>query len=182
MCRRQPKLYENLTAFEYLTFTGELYGLSSKEAEVKAFGLMKEFGLEAVFHQRISSFSKGMKQKVLIISSLLHNPDLLFFDEPLSGLDANSVMVIKEILAKLAEQGKTIFYSSHIMDVVEKISNRIVLLVDGQVVADGSFEELKMQNQEGSLEDIFNQLTGFTEHEEIAERFVNLVRGGRKDE
>lgn len=68
------------------------------------------------------------------------------------------------------------------MDVVEKISNRIVLLVDGQVVADGSFEELKMQNQEGSLEDIFNQLTGFTEHEEIAERFVNLVRGGRKDE
>lgn len=176
------ELYENLTAFEYLTFTGELFGLSSKEAEVKSFGLMKEFGLEAVFHQRISSFSKGMKQKVLIISSLLHNPDLLFFDEPLSGLDANSVMVIKEILAKLAEQGKTIFYSSHIMDVVEKISNRIVLLVDGQVVADGSFEELKMQNQEGSLEDIFNQLTGFTEHEEIAERFVNLVRGGRKNE
>lgn len=172
------ELYENLTALEYLSFTGELYGLSSKEAENKAFRLMKEFGLEAVFHQRLSSFSKGMKQKVLIISSLLHDPDLLFFDEPLSGLDANSVMIIKEILAKLAEQGKTIFYSSHIMDVVEKISNRIVLLVDGQVVADGTFEELKMQNQEGSLEDIFNQLTGFTEHGEIAERFVNLVRKG----
>lgn len=176
------ELYENLTAFEYLSFTGELYGLSSEEAEKKAFGLMKEFGLETVFHQRISSFSKGMKQKVLIISSLLHDPDLLFFDEPLSGLDANSVMVIKEILAKLAEQGKTIFYSSHIMDVVEKISNRIVLLVDGQVVADGTFEELKMQNQEGSLEEIFNQLTGFTEHEEIASRFVNLVHGGSDHE
>lgn len=176
------ELYENLTAFEYLSFTGELYGLSSEEAEKKAFRLMKEFGLETVFHQRISSFSKGMKQKVLIISSLLHDPDLLFLDEPLSGLDANSVMVIKEILAKLAQQGKTIFYSSHIMDVVEKISNRIVLLVDGQVVADGTFEELKSQNQEGSLEDIFNQLTGFTEHEDIAGRFVDLVRGGNVHE
>lgn len=108
------ELYENLTAFEYLSFTGELYGLSSEEAEKKAFGLMKEFGLEAVFHQRISSFSKGMKQKVLIISSLLHDPDLLFFDEPLSGLDANSVMVIKEILAKLAEQVK-LFFILHIL-------------------------------------------------------------------
>jgi len=176
------ELYENLTAFEYLSFTGEIYGLSSKEAEERAFGLMKEFGLGGVFHQRISSYSKGMKQKVLIIASLLHDPDLLFFDEPLSGLDANSVIVIKEILAKLAEQGKTIFYSSHIMEVVEKISNRIVLLVDGQVVADGTFEELRRQNQEGSLEDIFNQLTGFTEHEEIANRFVNLVHGGSGNE
>ncbi|NME07733.1 ABC transporter ATP-binding protein [Psychrobacillus sp. BL-248-WT-3] len=176
------ELYENLTAYEYLVFTGEMYGLTTKEAEVKAFTLMKEFGLEAAFHQRLSSFSKGMKQKVLIISSLLHDPDLLFYDEPLSGLDANSVMVIKEILAKLAAQGKTIFYSSHIMDVVEKISNRIVLLVNGEVVADGSFEELKQQSQEGSLEGIFNQLTGFNEHEEIAERFVQTVSGGNLHE
>lgn len=176
------ELYENLTAYEYLVFTGEMYGLTTKEAEVKAFTLMKEFGLETAFHQRLSSFSKGMKQKVLIISSLLHDPDLLFYDEPLSGLDANSVMVIKEILAKLAAQGKTIFYSSHIMDVVEKISNRIVLLVNGEVVADGSFEELKQQSQEGSLEGIFNQLTGFNEHEEIAERFVQTVSGGNSYE
>ncbi|MEK4485268.1 ABC transporter ATP-binding protein [Psychrobacillus sp. FSL H8-0484] len=176
------ELYENLTAFEYLSFTGELYGLATEDAEKKAYELMKEFGLEAAFHQRLSSFSKGMKQKVLIISSLLHDPDLLFYDEPLSGLDANSVMVIKEILAQLAKRGKTIFYSSHIMDVVEKISNRIVLLVDGQVVADGTFEELKMQNKEGSLEGIFNQLTGFTEHEQIAERFVDLVSEGHNNE
>ena len=176
------ELYENLTAFEYLSFTGELYGLSNEIAEKKAYHLMKEFGIEAAFHQRLSSFSKGMKQKVMIISSLLHDPDLLFFDEPLSGLDANSVMIIKEMLARLAEQGKTIFYSSHIMDVVEKISNRIVLLVNGQVVADGSFEELKVQNQEGSLEDIFNQLTGFTEHKEIAERFVQIIQGSNAHE
>lgn len=175
-------LYENLTACEYLTFTGELYGLEREVAERKALELLKQFNMEGAFHQRLSSFSKGMKQKVLIISSLLHNPDLLFFDEPLSGLDANSVMVIKEILAKLAAQGKTIFYSSHIMDVVEKISSRIILLVGGQVVADGTFEELKMQNKEGTLEDIFNQLTGFTEHEAIAENFVHIVSEGNNYE
>ena len=101
-----------------------------------------------------------MKQKALIISSLLHDPDLLFLDEPLSGLDANSIMVIQELLAQLAAQGKTIFYSSHIMDLVEKISNRIVLLVEGKVVADGSFEELQALSEKGTLSDIFNQLTG----------------------
>lgn len=176
------ELYDNLTACEYLTFTGELYGLTQEEAEEKARLLMKEFGLDNVFHQRISSFSKGMRQKVLIISSLLHNPDVLFFDEPLSGLDANSVMVVKEILAKLAYTGKTIFYSSHIMDVVEKISNRIVLLVNGHVVADGTFEELKAQSHEGSLEEIFNQLTGFSEHKDIAENFVRVVSEGVRHE
>ncbi|SES35594.1 ABC transporter ATP-binding protein [Psychrobacillus sp. OK032] len=173
------ELYDNLTACEYLTFTGELYGLSTEDAQSKAMKLMNEFNLETVFHQRLSSYSKGMKQKVLIISSLLHDPDLLFFDEPLSGLDANSVMIIKEILDQLAKRGKTIFYSSHIMDVVEKISNRIILLVEGRVVADGTFEELQAQSKEGTLEEIFNQLTGFSEHKEIAEKFVEIVSEGK---
>ena len=118
-----------------------------------------------------------MKQKVLIISSLLHNPDILFLDEPLSGLDANSVMVVKEILSILAKQGKTIFYSSHIMDVVEKISDRIILIADGEIKADGSFDELKNKSKEGSLEEIFNKITGFTEHEQLAEEFVKIVQG-----
>ncbi|GJM75022.1 hypothetical protein HMSSN036_72380 [Paenibacillus macerans] len=100
----------------------------------------------------------------------------MFLDEPLSGLDANSVMVVKEILALLAAQGKTIFYSSHIMDVVEKISDRIILLDRGIVVADGSFEQLKGQFKEGSLEQVFNQLTGFNEHQSIAEQFVAIVQ------
>lgn len=169
------ELYDNLSACEYLTFTGELYGLSAEEAQNKALKLMKEFNLESAFYQRLSSFSKGMRQKVLIISSLLHDPDLLFFDEPLSGLDANSVMIIKEIIDELAKRGKTVFYSSHIMDVVEKISNRIILLVEGRVVADGTFEELQAQNEEGTLEKIFNQITGFSEHREIAQNFVELV-------
>jgi ABC-2 type transport system ATP-binding protein len=171
------EMYDTLTAREYLTFIGELYGLSMDEAEYKARKLMNGFGLEQVFNNRIASFSKGMKQKVLIISSLLHNPDILFLDEPLSGLDANSVMVVKEILALLAASGKTIFYSSHMMDVVEKISNRIILLDGGRVVADGSFAQLQEKNQEGSLEQIFNQLTGFNEHKQIAEQFVATVRG-----
>ncbi|WP_407920382.1 ABC transporter ATP-binding protein [Gottfriedia luciferensis] len=171
------ELYDNLTAREYLTFVGELYGMDFTDADEKARKLMKVFGLEEVYLSRIASFSKGMRQKVLIISSLIHNPDLLFLDEPLSGLDANSVMIVKEILAVLAANGKTIFYSSHIMDVVEKISHRIILINDGRIVADGSFEELKEQNKEGSLEQIFNQLTGFNEHQSLAEEFVSIVQG-----
>lgn len=172
------EIYDSLTAKEYLTFIGELYGLDYDHVDNKARNLMKIFGLEEAYNSRISSYSKGMKQKVLIISSLIHNPDILFLDEPLSGLDANSVMIVKEILAQLAAEGKTIFYSSHIMDVVEKISSRIVLLNGGQIVADGSFEELKQGSREGSLEDIFNQLTGFNKHKELAEEFVAIVREG----
>ncbi|ANU11949.1 ABC transporter-like protein [Planococcus antarcticus DSM 14505] len=172
--------YDNLTAMEYLVFTGELYGMDRDATQAKAERLMQQFDLRDVGHSRLSSFSKGMKQKVLIIASLLHDPDLLFWDEPLSGLDANSMMVIQEILAQLAAQGKTIFYSSHIMDLVEKISNRIVLLVKGEVVADGTFEELQEMSQEGSLSGIFNQLTGFTEHRSKAQDFVSIVQGDKE--
>ncbi len=171
----QAEIYDNLTAREYLTFTGELYGLSEKRVKEKAIQFMDYFEIGDVLDSRINSFSKGMKQKLLIISSLLHNPDLLFLDEPLAGLDANSVMIVKELLALLANQGKTIFYSSHIMDVVEKISNRIVLLNNGNVVADGSFDSLKTQLHEASLEQIFNQLTGFNQHKEIAENMMTLI-------
>ncbi|HAM80584.1 MAG TPA: ABC transporter [Ornithinibacillus sp.] len=169
------EVYDTLTAMEYLTFIGELYGLNREKVEVKAERLLEEFGLHEVMHSRISSFSKGMRQKVLILSSLLHNPDLLFLDEPLSGLDANSVMIIKDLLEELANQGKTIFYSSHIMDVVEKISTRIVLLVNGQIAADGTFDELKEKSKEGSLEGIFNQLTGFDQHKHTAKKVVSIV-------
>jgi ABC-2 type transport system ATP-binding protein len=170
-------LYDNLTAEEYLTFIGELYGLEAETAGEKAEKLVELFGLTEVYQSRIASYSKGMKQKILIISSLLHNPDILFFDEPINGLDANSVMIFKELLAQLAAQGKTIFYSSHIMDVVEKISNRIILLHNGLIVADGSFEELKNTNTEGTLEEIFNQLTGFDKHKETAQQIVSVVQG-----
>jgi len=170
-------IYENLTAREYLTFIGELYGMDYDLADKKAHRLMELFGIGHVYDSRISSFSKGMKQKTLIISALLNDPDILFLDEPLTGIDANSVMVFKELLELLAQEGKTIFYSSHIMDVVEKVSSRIVLINDGRIVADGNIEELKTRSMGSSLENIFNQLTGFSDHENIARDIVNVIKG-----
>lgn len=170
------EIYDSLTACEYLSFIGGLYGIDPETVDKKATKLMELFGIAGSYNSRISSYSKGMKQKLLIISSLLHNPDILFLDEPLSGLDANSVMVLKEILSKLAAEGKTIFYSSHIMEIVEKISHRILLIDKGQIIANGTFEELKEKCSEGSLEEIFNQLTGFNEHEKIADEFINVLR------
>jgi ABC-2 type transport system ATP-binding protein len=169
------EVYESLTAQEYLTFVGELYGLDHETADAKASRLMALFGIEDVYTSRISTYSKGMRQKLLIISSLLHDPDILFFDEPMSGLDANSVMVFKEIMSSLAARGKTIFYSSHIMDVVEKISSRIILVNEGRIIADGTFDELK-KSADGSLEEIFNQLTGFSRHREIADEFISVIQ------
>ncbi|MHB8064487.1 MAG: ABC transporter ATP-binding protein, partial [Ruminiclostridium sp.] len=103
------EIYDNLTAREYITFLGEMYGMSYEEVDSKAKNLMELLGIAEVYDSRITSYSKGMKQKLLIISSLIHNPDVLFLDEPLSGLDANSVMIFKEIMSSLVNQGKTIF-------------------------------------------------------------------------
>ncbi|MBF8983847.1 ABC transporter ATP-binding protein [Lutibacter sp. B2] len=169
------EIYDNLTAAEYLAFLGQMYDMKDEAVERKSKHLMKLFGIESYYNTRINTYSKGMKQKLLIIASMIHNPDILFLDEPLSGLDANTVLVLKEIMAALAKQGKTIFYSSHIMEVVEKISDRILLLNEGQIVADGNFEELKEKNKEGTLEKIFNELTGFKEHRGIADEFVTLI-------
>lgn len=168
--------YESLTAREYLTFIGQLYGLEYDDADKKAYELMDILEIKDIYNSKIESFSKGMKQKVIIISSLMHNPDILFLDEPLSGLDANSVMIIKEILLSLKEEGKTIFYSSHIMEIVEKISDRIILLNDGSIVADGSFDDLKESVHQKSLEQIFNQLTGFSEYKNLAKKFISVIK------
>lgn len=170
------KVYESLTAREYLTFIGQLYGLDYDKCDEKAIKLMACLGIDQAYNSRLSSFSKGMKQKVIIISSLLHNPDILFLDEPLSGLDANSVLLIKDIITKLKEDGKTIFYSSHIMEVVEKISDRIIVLNKGTIACDGNFEEIKDANFEGSLEEIFNEITGFEEHTELSNEFVRILK------
>ncbi|WP_235680411.1 ABC transporter ATP-binding protein [Paenibacillus albicereus] len=169
------EIYDMLTAREYLAFSGQLYGLPREAAERKAERLLALFGLEEMVDRRIDAFSKGMRQKVMLSAAVLHDPDVLFLDEPLSGLDAGSVAVVKEILARLAARGKAIFYSSHIMDVVEKISSRIVLLHDGKVAADGSFAELQARSEGGSLERIFTRMTGFHEQEAIAERFCGTV-------
>jgi ABC-2 type transport system ATP-binding protein len=167
-------LYETLTPLEYLTFVGQLHSLPAKWVAQKATELLNLFELYNKRDSRMTSFSKGMRQKVLLIAGLLHNPDLIFLDEPLSGLDANAVILTKEILLQLRQSGKTIFYSSHIMDVVEKISNRIIIIQAGQIIAQGTFDELKT-SQQGSLEQIFTQLTGNHEHHSIAEQFVKTM-------
>lgn len=168
-------LYDTLSPMEYLRFLGSLYQLAPEHIEEKATELLRLFALYNQRDDRMTTFSKGMKQKVLLISGMLHNPEVIFLDEPLSGLDANAVILVKEILAQLKQAGKTIFYSSHIMDVVEKISDRIVLINQGTVIANGTFEELKSQRETGSLEQIFNQLTGNTEHVHLAEEFIQVM-------
>ena len=167
-------LYESVTPMEYFSFISEMRGLELQHALDRAHKLLSLLEIEANANQRIGSFSKGMKQKVLIISALLHNPDILFMDEPLSGLDANSVITVKEIITKMAAEGKTIFYSSHLMDVVEKVSDRIILINHGIIVADGTFSELKGTGNE-SLEKLFARLTGNdVDHTfEISEAFNN---------
>ncbi len=172
-----PDIYDNLTAKEYSEFIGVVYGMDKKAVEEKTLKLMDVFGIKEAYNSRIESYSKGMKQKFLIACSMIHDPEILFLDEPISGLDANSVMVFKEVLTKLAAMGKTVFYSSHIMDVVEKISNRIILLNDGKVAADGTFEELKRANHEESLENIFTDITGVNDHSSKADEFVTAIKG-----
>jgi len=166
-------LYESLTPFESMEFVGEMRGLGTEQTRDKAEKLMNIFEMKPHLNQRIATFSKGMRQKVLICSALLHNPDLIFMDEPLSGLDANSVIMVKEMLIHLAHDGKTIFYSSHLMDVVEKISDRIILIDQGKVIADGSFSELNELSNDENLEKMFTRLTGNTDHGEKAEAFIN---------
>lgn len=175
------ELYDTLSIREYYQFLGGLYGLDEEMINQKAIAMLDVLGMADSYDQRLTSFSKGMRQKVLIVASLLHNPDILFWDEPLSGLDANSVQIIKSLLKALKKEGKTIFYSSHIMDTVQQVSDRIVILKDGVVAADGSFEELA-KDQSANLEQLFNQLTGFKEHDRLAENLVTYMKGENLDE
>lgn len=169
------ELYDVLTPREYLGFSGALYGLDKDLTEDRIVRMMSAFGLQANIDQRMESFSKGMKQKVLIASGLMHNPDIIILDEPLSGLDANSVIIIKELISRLAKEGKTIFYCSHMMDVVEKVSDRIVLIDEGRIIANGSFEELQEQQGNKSLEQIFSQLTKREAQSQSAEELFNAI-------
>ena len=152
------ELYDLLTPREYLSFIGKLYHLHDDIIEERSRKMLESFGLSDNIDQRMDSFSKGMKQKVLITSGLLHNPSIVIMDEPLSGLDANAVILVKELLQALKQEGKTIFYCSHMMDVVEKVSDRIVLINNGSIIADGTIDDLR-QNNADTLEQIFSRLT-----------------------
>ncbi|MDJ1505390.1 ABC transporter ATP-binding protein [Xanthocytophaga agilis] len=170
-------LYDTLTPIEYLRFIGLLHKMESARIEKKSLDLLRIFDLQAKADTRMTAFSKGMRQKVLLIAGLLHNPDIIFLDEPLSGLDANAVILVKEILSKLALEGKTLFYSSHIMDVVEKFAHRIMILHQGKIIADGTFAELQEREKTESLEQIFTELTGNHAHQSQAGEFIEALRG-----
>ena len=153
------EIYDVLTPMEYLDFIGKLYGMEEHTVAERAQKLLDAFGLAINANDRMDTFSKGMKQKVLLIAGIIHNPKIIILDEPLSGLDANAVIMIKELIMRLSHEGKTIFYCSHMMDVVEKVSDRILLINKGEIIADGTFESLK-QNHSDTLERIFSKLTG----------------------
>ncbi len=168
----QAALYDVLTPIEYLNFIGKLYGLNNEVIKTKSWELLRLFDLADKANNRMNTYSKGMRQKVLLISGLIHNPEIIFLDEPLSGLDANAVILVKEILHQLKQSGKTIFYSSHIMDVVEKISDRIIIIDKGEIIVDGTFDELKQQAHQGSLESIFKSLTATDAEENNTARAI----------
>lgn len=168
------ELYDVLTPMEYLDFIGKLYGMEEGHLQERARRLLTAFGLSNNLHDRMDTFSKGMRQKVLLISGIIHNPQIIVLDEPLSGLDANAVILIKELIQRLSQEGKTIFYCSHMMDVVEKVSDRILLINKGEIVADGTFESLK-QEHANTLEQIFAKLTGRQENAGETDAIINAL-------
>ncbi len=168
------EIYDVLTPLEYLDFVGKLYGMEEELIKERAIKLLTAFDIGINANQRMDTFSKGMRQKVLLISGIIHNPKIVILDEPLSGLDANAVIMVKEVIALMAKEGKTIFYCSHMMDVVEKVSDRILLINNGEIIADGSFSELKAGGEQ-TLEKIFSKLTGKEENNTQASDFLSAL-------
>ena len=166
------EIYDVLTPIEYLDFIGKLYNMQEPILGERIIKLLTAFGLNANINDRMDTFSKGMKQKVLLIAGIINNPKILILDEPLSGLDANAVILVKELITRLSKEGKTIFYCSHMMDVVEKVSDRILLISKGEIIADGTFESLK-QNYNDTLEQIFSKLTGREDSGVETEAIIN---------
>jgi len=153
-------LYESLSAREYLELVAALYHLPKAGAAERIEELLARFELSHAIDQRLVEFSKGMKQKVLIASALMHRPDVLFLDEPLTGLDANAALVVKELLRGLAGQGRTIFFCSHVLEVVERVCTRIVIIDRGRLIADGTPGQIAAQTGSANLEQAFVSLTG----------------------
>jgi len=153
-------LYESLTAREYLELIASLYHLPAGTTPARVEEMLARFDLSPAIDQRLSEFSKGMKQKVLIASALMHRPEVLFLDEPLTGLDANAALVVKELMRGLAAQGRTIFFCSHVLEVVERICTRIVIIDQGRVIADGTAAAIAADTGASTLEQAFVTLTG----------------------
>jgi len=168
-------LYDGLSAAEYLELIACLHHLERRVAVARRQELLELFGLRDAQHQRLSEFSKGMRQKVLIAAALMHGPEVLFLDEPLDGLDANAAAVMKELLKKLASQGRTILFCSHILEVVERICTRIVVINGGRQVADGTADEICRATGTATLEEAFSRLTGVRDVGQVASDFLSAL-------
>jgi len=150
-----PDLYDHLTGIQYLNFIGDIFRVGKAEREERISRYAAQFDLTANLGDLISSYSHGMKQKLALISALMHEPKLMIFDEPFVGLDPKAVFTVKEIMHDLCAQGCAIFFSTHVLDVAEKLCNRIGIIKDGKLVACGSMEEVR---GDISLEDVFMEL------------------------
>jgi len=169
-------LFDSLTGQEFLELCGRLHNVAEDTLQARIRDILETFGLTSDRVARLDAYSKGMRQKILIAAALLHNPDIILLDEPLSGLDVNAAILIKDLLAALAADGKTILYSSHVLDVVERICNRVLIIHKGALIADGTAESLKASTHESTLEDVFRNLTHSAGIDTGVSRIIEALR------
>jgi ABC-2 type transport system ATP-binding protein len=172
----EPYLYTHLSGFEYLAMVAQLRALPTKSAAEKIDGLLHLLALHGDRHVSISNYSKGMRQKVLLAAALLHNPDLILLDEPFSGLDVGSGLVLRSLIQELAAGGKTVLFSSHELETVERICSHIVILHHGKVVADDSIEHLRTLMALPTLEGIFSQLAVEQDTQATSRNIAELIQ------
>jgi ABC-2 type transport system ATP-binding protein len=154
----EPHLYPFLSGREYLDLVAGLRDLPTRAMRLRIDALLERFGLAEAAEQSISAYSKGMKQKTLLIAALMHDPELLILDEPESGLDVGSILVLRHLVRVLAERGRAILYSSHIVENVERLCTRVIVLGAGRVIVDGSVDSIRTIAPSGSLEEAFATL------------------------
>src|SRR3954471_4684549 len=154
----EPYLYAHLSGLEYLVMVGQLRDLPAKPTADRIDGLLRLLALHGDRHVPISGYSKGMRQKVLLSAALLHNPELLLLDEPFSGLDVGTGLVLRSLIQELASRGKVVLFSSHELETVERVCSHVVILHRGRIVADDSIERLRTLMSAPTLEGIFRQL------------------------
>jgi ABC-2 type transport system ATP-binding protein len=171
----EPHLYPHLSGAEYLEMVGQLRGLSEKTLAEKIAGMLSLLTLEEDRHVAIASYSKGMRQKILLAAALLHNPEILLLDEPFSGLDVNAALVLRSLIEELTRKGKVIVFSSHELETVERVSTRVVILHKGRVVANDSIEQLRSLMSLSSLEEIFSQLASEQDTQAVTKQMVELM-------
>jgi ABC-2 type transport system ATP-binding protein len=171
----EPHLYPFLSGREYLELVGRLRELPETLLRDKIPAMLAALGIGDAAEQSISSYSKGMKQKVLICAALLHDPDVVIFDEPESGLDVSTVLVLRHLVQALASRGKAILYSSHILESVEKVCEKVIVLHRGRVAADASVQHLRTVMARGSLEEVFSELVLQADPERTATELAELV-------